>query len=81
VLEHGRAARYRADLAGLPNGVLADAAFRNGTAAADADDRIIYNSSNGAVFFDVDGNGAAAAVQFATVTPGTALTFNSFFVV
>jgi len=55
-------------------GTLASTAFVNGTAALDADDRILYNSATGQVFYDRDGNGAAAAVQFATVTAGTALT-------
>ena len=38
----------------------------------------IYNSSTGALLYDADGNGAAAAVQVATVDPGLALTNNNF---
>jgi len=38
-----------------------------GTAAADANDFIIYNTSTGALFYDADGSEAGAAVQFATV--------------
>jgi Ca2+-binding RTX toxin-like protein len=49
-------------------GALAAGAFRTGTAAADADDRIIFNAGTGALFYDQDGSGAAAAVQFATLT-------------
>ena len=47
-----------------------------GTAAADANDFIVYNNSTGALYYDADGSGATAAVQFATVysagtTPAT----------
>lgn len=45
---------------GLALGALALGAFRNGAAAADANDRIVYNQGTGQVFFDADGNGAGA---------------------
>lgn len=66
---------------GLPTGKLASSAFQVGTAANDASDRIIYNKATGAVFFDPDGSGAAAAQQFAQLTPGTAVTNADFSVV
>ena len=52
-----------------------------GAAAADASDRIIYNSATGALYFDVDGVGGAAQVQFATLTAGLALTAADFTVI
>ena len=55
--------------------------FTIGAAAADANDRIIYNSATGALLYDADGSGAGAAVQFATMTGGLALTSDEFFIV
>ena len=55
--------------------------FHIGAAAADANDRIIYNSATGALFYDADGSGAGAAVQFATLSTGLALTSNEFYIV
>ncbi|MDQ4086812.1 MAG: hypothetical protein M3177_02170 [Pseudomonadota bacterium] len=53
--------------AGLPAGALAPGALRIGSAAADADDRIIYNPTTGVLSFDRDGTGTAAALQFAVL--------------
>lgn len=66
---------------GLPVGTLTAAAFRIGAAAADASDRIIYNSATGALLFDADGNGAGAAVQFASISTGLAMTNAEFVIV
>jgi serralysin len=66
---------------GLSLGALDAGAFRTGTAAADADDRIIYNSTTGALLFDADGVGGVAAVQFATLTGAPALTAADFVVI
>ena len=50
-------------------GALTASAFVYGTAAADASDRIIFNEATGALIYDRDGTGSAAAVQFATLDP------------
>jgi Ca2+-binding RTX toxin-like protein len=59
-------------------GPLAAAAFHVGSAAADASDRIVYDSSTGAISYDDDGSGAHAAVVFAKVAAGLALTAADF---
>ncbi|MGE0749661.1 MAG: calcium-binding protein, partial [Variibacter sp.] len=56
-------------------------AFFIGSAAHDADDRIIYNATTGALLYDDDGTGAHAAVQFATLTTHPAITNADFVVV
>ncbi len=62
------------------DGVLLDNEFRIEAAALDADDRIIYNNLTGALSYDSDGTGAAAAVQFAIVTAGLDVTRNDFYI-
>lgn len=59
-------------------GDLASAAFYIGSKAHDSSDRIIYNKTTGALFYDADGNGAGAAMQFATLSKGLALTAGDF---
>jgi Ca2+-binding RTX toxin-like protein len=66
---------------GLAAGALAAGAFATGTAAGDANDRIIYNSATGTLLFDADGTGAAAAVQFASLTPGTGLAASDILII
>ena len=61
-------------------GVLSSKAFWVGDKAHDASDRIVYNKKTGALFYDQDGNGAKAAVQFATLPKKLALAANDFFV-
>jgi Ca2+-binding RTX toxin-like protein len=63
-------------------GTSLDAAeFVAGTAATTADQRVIYDAGTGQLFYDADGNGTGAAVLFAQVVPGTAITAASFDVV
>jgi len=68
--------------AGLAVGTLGAAAFAANLTgdAADALDRIIYETDTGRVYFDADGNGAGARVQFATLTASLAVTNADFFV-
>ncbi len=66
---------------GLAGGNLAAGAFRIGTAATDSSDRIIYDPETGNLYFDRDGNGDAAQVQFATIDAGLSLSSGDFFVI
>jgi Ca2+-binding RTX toxin-like protein len=52
---------------GLTKGVLAQTRLVLGSAAEDKGDRIIYDSSTGALFFDEDGKGGSPQIQFATL--------------
>jgi Ca2+-binding RTX toxin-like protein len=64
-----------------PAGVLSATAFRAGTAAGDANDRIVYDSATGRLWFDANGSGAGASVLFATLSPGTALSAADFVII
>jgi serralysin len=66
---------------GLVPGALAEGRFVVAAAALDAGDRLIYNASTGALYYDADGTGARARVQFAQVDTGLALTNNQFVVI
>ena len=63
--------------AGVNSGNLASV-FVNGTAAQDADDRLIYDTSTNQLYYDADGNGAGAKVLFASFQGSVALTANDF---
>jgi Ca2+-binding RTX toxin-like protein/predicted extracellular nuclease len=66
---------------GLAPGALPAGAFVIGTAAADADDRIIYDSTTGQLYYDADGNGGGAMVQFAILQLHPALAASDFIVI
>lgn len=65
---------------GLTRGALPAVAFHVGTAAANADDRIVYEPRSGRLSFDRDGAGADVAVHFATLPARLALTASNFVV-
>jgi len=50
-------------------GALSGDNFRSaaGVTAQDANDYILYDTTNGALYYDADGNGAGAAIHFATL--------------
>jgi len=54
--------------------------FRVGTGALDGNDHIIYNPTNGKLFYDADGVGGAGKVLIAELDSGLILTANDFFV-
>ncbi|MGL4490154.1 MAG: beta strand repeat-containing protein [Rhizobiaceae bacterium] len=55
--------------------------LRLGIAAADANDYLIYNSTNGQLFYDANGNAAGGQTLFATVAVGTVLNTADFVMV
>jgi Ca2+-binding RTX toxin-like protein len=49
--------------------------------AADANDRIIYETDTGRLFYDSNGNAAGGSVHFATLAPNVALSNVDFQVI
>jgi len=62
-------------------GTLSSSAFWTGSSAHDADDRIIYDSSSGNLYYDQDGTGSKGAVLFAKLDNGLSLTSRDFYVI
>ncbi|MBD5804304.1 Bifunctional hemolysin/adenylate cyclase precursor [Azoarcus sp. Aa7] len=50
------------------------------TGAADANDFLIYDSNSGALYYDQDGSGAGAMVQFATLSDASSLSASDFLI-
>ncbi|MBC7601817.1 MAG: M10 family metallopeptidase C-terminal domain-containing protein [Ramlibacter sp.] len=67
----------------LTAGDLAGSAFQSGTTsvAASASVHVIFNSRSGALLYDADGAGGAAAVQIATIVGSTTVTHDDFLVI
>lgn len=69
----------RSAFAGLgPVGPLAAARFHIGANAADASDRILYDSAAGVLWYDRDGTGPLAKVKIADIDNGLALDAGDF---
>jgi VCBS repeat-containing protein len=64
--------------ASTPLGTLPSSSFINGAAANTTAQRIIYNGSNGGLYYDADGSGAGAMVQIAYLGNKPVLTASSF---
>jgi Ca2+-binding RTX toxin-like protein len=62
-------------------GDLSRSAFHIGTHAADASDRIIYDLVHQALYYDADGTGSGAAVQFAKLIGHPVITAADFVVI
>ncbi|WP_052304653.1 calcium-binding protein [Nostoc punctiforme] len=66
----------------LSIGSLSASQFTVGTSATTSEERFIYNSATGALFFDQDGSASGfTQVQFAQLSAGLSLTNNNFVVV
>ncbi|MEH2463022.1 beta strand repeat-containing protein [Nostoc sp.] len=67
---------------GLSPGSLQKNQFTIGTSATTSEQRFIYNSATGGLFFDFDGSASSfSQVKFAQLSPGLSLTNNNFVVV
>jgi hypothetical protein len=64
----------------LEQGKLSADNFVIGDGAQDSDDYVIYNNETGALSYDADGNGSAAAVQFSAIHNLAKLAAANFFV-
>jgi serralysin len=68
---------------GLGTGQIARSAFAANAMglARDSNDRIVFETDTGRVFYDGDGTGAGRKVLFATVSSGIAMTYQDFVVI
>jgi Ca2+-binding RTX toxin-like protein len=66
---------------GLTDGALSAGAFALSSAAAEADDRIVYDQSTGNLYFDADGGARDNQTLFATLTNKASITASDFFVI
>lgn len=62
-------------------GKLKKAFFTIGEEAKDRNDYLIYNKKNGKLYYDADGSGSKAAIEFASLKKGLSMTEKDFFVI
>ncbi|MBJ6125906.1 hypothetical protein JAO75_10875, partial [Microvirga sp. BT325] len=60
------------------NAELKSTAFTTGAAATSSSHRIVYDKATGGLFYDADGTGSIAQVQFAKLSAGLALSAANF---
>jgi Ca2+-binding RTX toxin-like protein len=65
----------------LKAGKLASSAFWKGAKAHDRDDRLIYDSTKGYLYYDADGTGSSKQVLIATMTKNLKMTYTEFYVI
>ncbi|WP_210251379.1 VCBS domain-containing protein, partial [Aureimonas psammosilenae] len=65
---------------GLAAGALQSTAFAIGPSASNAAQTIIYDQTNGKLFYDADGIGGAAQIQFAKIDANLDLNAGNFFI-
>ncbi|PSF37278.1 hypothetical protein C7H19_11210 [Aphanothece hegewaldii CCALA 016] len=65
----------------VSNSSIGASRFFIGSAATTANQRFIYNSTKGFLFYDSDGIGAADPIKIATLSTGLAMTHNDIFVI
>ncbi|KQY12219.1 calcium-binding protein [Rhizobium sp. Root482] len=67
----------------IGTGTMTSAQFAKNTTgkAADASDRIIYETDTGKLFYDSNGNASGGSVHFATIHSGLSLTASDFYIV
>ena len=63
------------------DGRLSSNAFWSGTAAHDKSDRILYDKTSGSIFYDPDGTGQAAQVEFAHLPRGLKLNASDIYLI
>jgi Ca2+-binding RTX toxin-like protein len=69
---------------GSETGALGEDAFWSGLGiktSHDETDRIIYNNTTGALYYDADGTGSITALHFAQLPAGTMLTASDFYII
>jgi hypothetical protein len=65
----------------LDTGQLSAFEFRLGTRALDSNDHIIYDRASGALWYDPDGSGSQAQIQFALIDNNASLTNLDFLII